>query len=366
MTTKLDSPAINERVAAAIREQLARKMATETSTVETPASVAAPKVMKAVVVGEGQKLASDVLGVKLAGNDFAVTVLDRSKLPPEVAAMVPMLDKDYTVQKDAAVRMLRAWEGEHPDKVLITGPTGSGKSSLVAYCCALTNRPMIRINMTGDTESSVIFGTQVVRDGATVWVNGPATEACLYGAVLAVDEWEVMPPEISFGFQYLLEEGGKLFLKEKPGTSHDKLITPHKDFRLVFLGNTVGQGDDTGKYAGTNVQNTATLDRFGTTIVLDYLDSMHEIALLTKKVSGDYMNKKLAVDMVKVAEMVRSSNNQGEIGLTMSPRTLLNWARKVEQWNGDVRLAFTIAFLDKMRDSERKVVIELYNKVFGR
>jgi cobaltochelatase CobS subunit len=358
------TPAINERVAEAIRAQLMARAAAK-ATFSPDIAEPEKKVVKSLVLAAHQKKASDVLSITLRdGEDFAITVLDKAALHPQVAALIPKLDTNYTVQKDAALRMLRAWEGDHPDKVLITGPTGSGKSSLVAYCCALTNRPMIRINMTGDTESSVIFGTQVVRDGATVWMDGPATEAVLYGAVLAVDEWEVMPPEISFGFQFLLEDDGKLFLKEKPGSSHDKLIVPHKDFRMVFLGNTVGQGDDTGKYAGTNVQNTATLDRFGTTIILSYLEARHEVALITKKVAS--VTKDLATNMVKVAEMIRAANNQGEIGLTMSPRTLLNWARKVDTWGGDVRLAFTIAFLDKLRDNERKVVNELFNKVFGR
>src|ERR1019366_1575403 len=104
------------------------------------------------------------------------------------------------------------------EKVLIYGPTGAGKSSIVEQLCAYVGRPFIRINCTGDMDSSMIFGQLVVRDGATVWVDGTVTEAVKYGAVFAWDEWDVTPPEISMGLQWLLEKDGKLFLKEMPGS----------------------------------------------------------------------------------------------------------------------------------------------------
>lgn len=351
---------LDDRVAEAIRNQLLQRAGAEVKAKVEETPVEEPVKKEPIKVGEGQKLASDLLGITVV-DDFAVSMLDVASIPPQVSALIPRLDVDYKVQPEEALTLLRAWE--EGDKTLIVGPTGSGKSSLVAYCCALTNRPMIRLNMTGDTESSVIFGSLVVRGGATEWVDGPATEAVKYGAVLAVDEWEVTPPEIMFGFQFLLEDGGKLFLKEKPGTSHDKLIVPHDNHRLVFIGNTLGQGDDTGSYAGTNVQNTATLDRFQTTIVLGYLDTKHEQGILSKK----FPKIKAAIlnNMVKVAGLIRTANQQGNIALTMSPRTLINWGRKINTY-GDVKVAFTIAFLNKLKDSDRKVVTELYNKVFGR
>lgn len=360
--TSVTNAALNDKVTAAIQAELLQRK----GAMVPAAPVAAPKEptieKKVHVLVAGQKMASDLLGLKLAKDrDFPVTVLDKSKVPPQISALIPTVDPDYKPQKDEALKLLRAWEDG--DKTLMTGPTGSGKSSLNKYLAALTCRPFIRVNMTGDTESSVLFGTMVVRNGATVWEDGPITEAVRYGAVLLVDEWELMTPEISMGLQWLLEDDGYLYLKEMPGMSADKLIKPHADFRIVCGGNTVGQGDDTGTHAGTNVQNTATIDRFQTTIVLSYLDKAHEVSILKKKFP------KLAdasIDkMLGVAQLVRQANGQGNIALTMSPRTLINWARKIETW-GEPRMAFTIAFLDKMRESDRKVVTELYNKVFGR
>lgn len=360
-TAAASSNPLDDKVAQAIRNTLLQRQGAA-----KPAAPAAPKEpvieRKVVKLGEGQKMASELLGFKLAeADDFPVTILDKSKLPTQVAAFVPKVDTDYKVQKDEAIKLLRAWE--EGDKVMIAGPTGSGKSSLVKLCAALTHRPFIRINMTGDTESSTLFGGMVVRGGATIWEDGPVTEAVRYGAALLIDEWELMGPEISMGLQWLNEDDGKLYLKEMPGTSTDKMIEPHTNFRMVYAGNTVGQGDDTGAHAGVNPQNTATVDRFQTTIKLGYLDPAHEKAVILKRCPK--LDPSIADKMVKVAALVRQANAQGNIGLTMSPRTLINWARKVLTW-GDVKVAFTIAFLDKLRDSDHKVVLELYSKVFGR
>jgi cobaltochelatase CobS len=355
--------AIDNKVAQAIRDTLLSRNMGGAARPVTPEAPKEPVITKVEhKLGAGQKMASAVLGIKLKKEeDFPVTVLDKAKLSPQVSGLVPSVDPDYKVQKEEALKLLRGWEDG--DKTLMTGPTGSGKSSLIRYCAALTGRPFIRVNMTGDTESSVLFGGLVVRGGATVWEDGPVTEAVRYGAVLLIDEWELMTPEISMGMQWLLEDDGKLYLKEMPGTSLDKLITPHEHFRIVCGGNTVGQGDDTGSHAGTNVQNTATVDRFQTTIVLSYLNATHEVGILKKK--HPKLDVTIIENMVKVAALVRQANQQGNIALTMSPRTLINWGRKIMTW-GDVKVAFTIAFLDKLRDADRKVVSELFNKVFGR
>ena len=122
-----------------------------------------------------------------------------------------------------------------------------------------------------------------------------------------------------------LEDGGYLYLKEKPGNSDDRTVTPDDNFRLVFAGNTVGQGDITGAFSGVGVQNTATIDRFTNTIRLGYLSQKHEVDIITSKSSVD---KKVPTDMVRLASLVRTAYEQGKVGLTISPRTLINWARK--------------------------------------
>jgi cobaltochelatase CobS len=228
----------------------------------------------------------------------------------------------------------------------------------------MLGRPLIRLNMKGDIESSSVFGTVGARSGSTVWTDGPATEAVRHGGVLLVDEWDVTPPEIMFGFQYLLERGGKLYVAEMPGTSEDRMVTPHTDFRIVCCGNTVGQGDDTGHFAGTTPQNTATLDRFDTAINLGYLPKDHEIRILKNNVPS--ISKPTMEKMVQLASLVRDGYSNGRIGLTLSPRSLVGWAYKIEQYNGDVREAFKVSYADKLRESDRNVVFELYTKVFGK
>lgn len=365
-TATTGSDALEARVKEALRQQL---MARQNHLAKAEAAESAPaeeEKEKEVVLAANQKLFSQLVGISKSEmkrrklRDFAVSILDTSTIPAEVVAFIPKASPSYNVQIDEAWAILMAWEAN--EKTLITGPTGSGKSSLVDYCAALTNRPHLRINMTGDIEGSVLFGQLVVEDGATVWRDGPVTEAALFGAVISIDEWDVTPPEILFGLQWLFEENGKLFLKEKPGTSADKLIDPHPNFRLVCLGNTVGQGDDTGKYSGTNVQNNASIDRFQTTIVLDYLDATHEVKIIESNCSG--LMPGFAAKMVSFANLVRTSCKQGNINLTMSPRTLINWGKKTAQFS-DHRRALMLAFANKLRESDRKIVGEFYSKVFG-
>lgn len=356
---------LEEKVKEALRKQiLARQANTAAFTAEaSPAPAVEPEVKRPEVkVGKGQVLFSKLVGKRLPKSliDFAVTVLDKASLPAEVAAFVPALRTGYNMDLEAAHALIMGWECG--DRTLITGPTGSGKSTLNEHCCALTGRPMLRVNMTGDIESSVLFGSLVVESGATVWKDGPVTEAVRYGAVMMLDEWDVTPPEILFGLQWLLEDGGKLFLKEMPGDATSKFIVPHANFRIVCLGNTVGQGDDSGRYSGTNVQNNASIDRFQTTIVLNYMDPADEARILNDNCKG--LDATLIKKMVSFGNLVRTAAQQNGINLTMSPRTLINWGNKCVVL-GDSKAALRRAFANKLRESDHKIVDDFHRKVFG-
>ena len=136
--------------------------------------------------------------------DFAVTCFKDMAWDERIASFVPSINPIYVIDKDLAKTILTAWELN--EKVLCYGPTGAGKSSLIEQLCAYTGRPFVRINCTGDMDSSMIFGQLTAKDGSTVWVDGAVTDAVKYGAVFAWDEWDVTPPEISMGLQWLLEE----------------------------------------------------------------------------------------------------------------------------------------------------------------
>lgn len=332
------------------------KGATEAAAPEPEIPAVEPKK---VVLTAGQVLFSVLFGKVPKNGDFGVTVLQENNVLEQINTFIPGIDPDYVPQIEELAVFADAVE--HEEKVMLTGPTGAGKSSMVKYFCAKTGRPFIRVNMKNDMESSVLFGMLTAHGGATHWNDGPVTEAVRYGAMLLIDEWELMPSEIGMGMQNLLEEGGYLYLAEAPGNSKDRTIQPHKDFRIVYAGNTVGQGDDTGRHVGVSVQNTATIDRFTTTIYLGYLDDKHEVAIIKGKTGID---EAIAKKMVQLAKLVRNGANSDAINLTMSPRTLISWAQKWVRWD-DGRRAFNRAFYDKLRSNDKMAVDQLYQKTFG-
>ena len=297
--------------------------------------------------------------------DFGITMFKHMATDypwdKRIAEFVPSINSTYVFDKDLAANILKAWELN--EKVLCYGPTGAGKSSLIEQLCARTGRPFVRINCTGDMDSSMIFGQLTAKDGSTIWVDGAVTEAVRYGAVFAWDEWDVTPPEISMGLQWLLEDEGKLFLKEMPGSTKDKQIIPHEHFRLVAIGNTQGQGDDTGSHAGTNVQNTATLDRFGTAVYIDYLNPSIEEQMIVQK-WPDTVTRKAAKELVKLANLIRQGYKANQFNLTMSPRSLFGICNKVS-FGMSLKTAFNLVYANKLNDTQRKVAEELFNKVYG-
>jgi cobaltochelatase CobS len=320
-----------------------------------PALAEPVKEKPVLVIKEGQVAFSKMFGYKPYFGDFAIDV----KVPDGfIAGFVPKIDPDYVVQKEEAAELV--FGIQNGDRIMLSGPTGSGKSSLVKYVCAKMGRPFLRINMTGDITSDDVFGSKIVEDGSIKWADGPFTEAVKHGAIVLSDEWELMPAEITMGLQHLLEDDGYLYLNSMPGTSADKKIIPHEDFRFIVAGNTTGTGDDSGAFAGTQVQNTATIDRFSLVIKLKYLTQAHEVAMMTGK---SLIDKDMATKMYKVASLIRYSYMKQSVGLTMSPRTLINWARKIEVFG--LAKAFDKAYACKLNDTDNAHVKQLAEKVFG-
>ncbi|CAB4130757.1 COG0714 MoxR-like ATPases [uncultured Caudovirales phage] len=324
----------------------------------------AVKIKPEALLPKGQQRFSDVIAdySVTIDEDFPVTVFDEDyEWDERIASFIPDINYSYVIDKELAANILRAWELN--EKVLCYGPTGAGKSSLIEQLCARTNRPFVRVNCTGDMDSSMIFGQLTAKDGSTIWVDGAVTEAVKYGAVFAWDEWDVTPPEISMGLQWLLEDEGKLFLKEMPGSTRDKQIVPHEHFRIVAIGNTQGQGDDTGAHAGTNVQNSATLDRFGTAVYIDYLNPAIEEKMLTNK-WPDTVTSKSAKELIKLANLIRQGYKANQFNLTVSPRSLFSICKKVSV-GCSLKKAFALVYLNKLNETQRKVADELFTKVYG-
>jgi cobaltochelatase CobS len=360
------SPKVEDLVKDAIKEALEKRKLTSSASVVDEAVAEIKKTMPpapaapTITLKTGQKLFSDVIGKAIpATDDFAVSCFFDYPWDERIAFLVPEIDLSYEIDEYLARTVLSAWE--MGDKTLMYGPSGAGKSSLIEQLCARTCRPFLRINCSGDMDSSMIFGQLTAKDGSTQWEDGSVTEAVKHGAVFAWDEWDVTPPEISMGLQWLLEENGKLFIKEKPGSIRDKQVIPHMHFRIVAIGNTQGQGDESGSHAGTNVQNTATVDRFGTAIYVDYLNAATEEKLLKDKwkLSGTQARR-----MVQLANLIRSGYKTGQLNLTMSPRTLFSMCKKLAFGNS-LAHAYKASYLNKLNDTQRKVAVELFGKVYG-
>ena len=369
------SDKVEDLVKKALREALDRRKTdsaevtsnpeeAEGSTIVSSTAKTASSIIDTKTLSDNQVWFSELLDAETTlapGEDFGVSIFLDYEWDERIASFVPEINESYVIDKELAASILLAWELN--EKVLCYGPTGAGKSSLIEQLCARTGRPFVRVNCTGDMDSSMIFGQLTAKDGSTVWVDGAVTEAVRYGAVFAWDEWDVTPPEISMGLQWLLEDQGKLFLKEMPGSTKDKQIIPHEHFRIVAIGNTQGQGDETGAHAGTNVQNSATLDRFGTSVFVDYLHPLIEEKMLMNK-WPDTINGRAAKELIKLANLIRQGYKANQFNLTISPRSLFSICRKVTA-GCTLKKAFTLVYLNKLNETQRKVAEELFGKVYG-
>lgn len=295
------------------------------------------------------------------GQEHSVRQFKKTDWPKELRMHIPEVDEHYVFPKKATEQfVVGLMQG---DKTFIQGPKGSGKSSLPQQVCALLKIPFVRVNCREDMESSAIFGSIDIQDGSMVWHPGPAEELGISGGLLQIDEIAAAPAGINLAMQWMLEEAGKIYLADKPGDSDAKLIEPNQWFRIVATDNTQLQGDTTGNYGGTQVQNEAMLDRFQTTIKLDYLERVHETKIIKAKCTG--ITNAHIKDMLEFASLIRVAYNEGKIQFTMSPRTLINWGRKVVYWNDPI-MALELSFFDKLVDDDRKLVNELCQKVFGK
>ena len=367
MSDPMVSP-IEDLVKTAIKEAIAKRgkivVGPEGTKVEDIPPVIETPVIKEVTLKARQILASSLFKGTFrieAPEDFGVTIFSPEEFDPKIREFIPSVTSTYALDKSNTLDILRGWETK--DKTLLYGPTAAGKSSLVKELCAWTGRPFVRLNCTEDMDSSMIFGQQTASDGSTHWEDGVITEAVKYGAVFAWDEWDVTPPGIAMGLQWLLEEDGKLFLKEKPGTAKDKFITPDARFLLVALGNTQGQGDDTGSFSGTTPQNTATLDRFGTTLEIKYLKSEVEIKMLANRFP--VMSISVIRNLVKCANLIRQAYTTGQLSITFSPRSTIGVCKKMSESGYSFARAVDLAYTNKLTETNRKVAKELIRKVIG-
>ena len=281
----------------------------------------------------------------------------------EADERVPDLDPAYVFDPDTTLAICAGFAFNR--RVMIQGYHGTGKSSHIEQVAARLNWPMIRINLDAHISRIDLVGRDaiVLRDGqqVTEFREGLLPWALQTPSALVFDEYDAGRPDVMFVIQRVLEAEGKLTLLDQ-----NRVIRPNPWFRLFATTNTVGLGDTTGLYHGTQAINQGQMDRWNIVTTLNYLPAAVEAQIVLAK-TGEYDEPggKETVDrMIKVAELSRQGFINGDISTVMSPRTVISWAQNAHIFN-DIGYAFRVSFLNKCDESERPLIAEYYQRVFG-
>lgn len=276
---------------------------------------------------------------------------------------VPDLDKDYVFNQDTTLAILAGFK--HDRRVMIQGYHGTGKSTHIEQVSARLNWPCLRINLDSHISRIDLVGKDmiVLREGKqiTEFREGLLPWAIQNPVALVFDEYDAGRPDVMFVIQRILEISGKLTLLDQ-----NRIITPHPFFRLFSTTNTIGLGDTSGLYHGTQQINQGQMDRWSIVSALNYLPHNDELNIVASKAKS-YNNKKgkeTISKMIKVADLTRNSFINGDISTVMSPRTVLTWAQNCEILM-DLGLSFKLTFLNKCDELERPTVAEFYQRCFG-
>ena len=276
---------------------------------------------------------------------------------------VPEIDKDYKFDRDTTLAILAGFK--YNKRVIVHGYHGTGKSTHITNVAARLNWPCIRVNLDSHISRIDLIGKDaiVIKDGKqiTEFQEGILPFAIQNSVALIFDEYDAMRPDVAFLMTKVLEAEGGLTLLEK-----NKVIKPHSYFRLFATANTIGLGDTTGLYTGTQQINQAQLDRWNITTTLNYLslEKEMEIVLAKNKNLNNTKGKEKVANMIKVASLTRKGFIAGDISTVMSPRTVIHWAENSSIFK-DTGYAFRITFLNKCEELEKNIIAEYYQRCFG-
>ena len=274
-------------------------------------------------------------------------------------ARVPDIDESYVFDPDTTLAILAGFA--HNRRVMVQGYHGTGKSTHIEQVAARLNWPCIRINLDAHISRIDLVGRDaiVLRDGlqVTEFREGLLPWALQHPVALVFDEYDAGRPDVMFVIQRVLEQQGKLTLLDQ-----NRVIRPDPHFRLFATANTVGLGDTSGLYHGTQAINQGQMDRWNMVVALNYLPAETEQAIVHAK--SPETDRKVIAEMVKVADMTRQGFIGGDISTVMSPRTVITWAQNAAIF-GDVGFAFRLTYLNKCDGAERVFVAEYYQRVFG-
>ena len=277
---------------------------------------------------------------------------------------VPDVDPDYNFNRDVTLAICAGFK--HNRRVMVQGYHGTGKSTHIEQVAARLNWPCVRINLDSHVSRIDLVGKDaiVLKDGkqVTEFREGILPWALQSNVALVFDEYDAGRPDVMFVIQRVLEQSGRLTLLDQ-----SKVIRPSPWFRLFATTNTIGLGDTSGLYHGTQQINQGQMDRWSMVVTLNYLPHDDEARIVLSKAKSyakSDAKKKLVSNMVRVADLTRNAFINGDLSTVMSPRTVITWAENAEIL-GDLGLAFRLTFLNKCDELERPLVAEFYQRCFG-
>ena len=276
---------------------------------------------------------------------------------------VPAIDPSYKFEEETTLAVLAGFI--HNRRVMVQGFHGTGKSTHIEQIAARLNWPCIRINLDSHISRIDLIGRDaiVLKDGLqiTEFQPGLLPWSLQRPVALVFDEYDAGRPDVMFVIQRILEANGRLTLLDQ-----NRVITPHPYFRLFATTNTIGLGDPTGLYHGTQPINQGQMDRWNIVTTLNYLPEEDELKILLAKASwlDTTKEKDTARSMVLLAGLVRKAFMHGDIATTMSPRALIHWAENTEIF-GDIAHAFRLSFLNKCDEGDKPAILEMYQRCFG-
>ena len=280
----------------------------------------------------------------------------------EKTEWVPEIDDGYIFDKETTLSILAGFN--HNRRVMVQGFHGTGKSTHIEQIAARLNWPCVRINLDSHISRIDLLGKDAIKlkDGKqiTEFQEGMLPWSIQNPVALVFDEYDAGRPDVMFVIQRILEVEGKLTLLDQ-----NKVIKPHPSFRLFATTNTVGLGDVTGLYHGTQQINQGQMDRWHILSTLNYLDANQELKVVLSKVSEFNTNKnqEILINMIKLANLTRSGFENGDISILMSPRTVISWAQNYKIFK-DVVDSFKLTFLNKCDDLEKPIIAEYFQRCF--
>jgi len=276
---------------------------------------------------------------------------------------VPAIDEAYRFDPDTTLAILAGFA--YNRRVLVQGYHGTGKSTHIEQVAARLNWPCVRINLDGHVSRIDLIGRDAiaVRDGrqVTEFREGILPWAVRHAVALVLDEYDAGRPDVMFVLQRVLEVEGKLTLLDQ-----NRVLDPHPAFRVFATANTVGLGDASGLYYGTQPINQGQMDRWQIVASLNYLPAPTELGIVLARVRAfdTSAGREIVSRMITLAGLTRAAFMAGELATVMSPRTVINWAENVQIF-GNAERAFRLTFLNKCDEAERTTVAEFYQRCFG-